>query len=131
MRFLLDTHLLIWLLTEDKRLSDELRRLVTDTSQAVFASTVSVWEVAIKWPLRRGTPNDMPFSASVFSEALAASAFAVLPSTPAHAIALDALPLLHGDPFDRLLLATARAEGMTLLTRDATLGDYGAGVRLI
>jgi PIN domain nuclease of toxin-antitoxin system len=129
-RFLLDTHLLVWLQTDDERLTDPIRDIVSDARNSIFASVVSIWEVAIKWGLRHGSPNDMPFPASTFSEALIASAVAVLPSSAAHAVALDDLPLLHGDPFDRLLVATARSEGMTLLTRDAGLAQYGAGVRL-
>lgn len=131
MKFLLDSHLLVWLLTGDERVSDEVRRLIDDAANESFASVVSIWEVAIKWPLRRGSASDMPFSGGDFAAALIAAGMTVLASTPAHAVALDDLPLLHGDPFDRLLLATARAEGMTLLTRDSVLASYGAGVRLI
>lgn len=131
MRFLIDTHLLVWLLTQDTRVNGEARDLIDDPANDVFASAISIWEVAVKWPLRRGSLSDMPFSARIFMESLNDVGIEVLASTPAHAVALDDLPLLHGDPFDRLLLATAREEGMILLTRDATLAKYGEGVRLI
>lgn len=131
MRLLLDTHLLVWLLTQDARVSEQTRDLIDNHANDVLASAVSIWEVAVKWLLRRGSLSDMPFSARIFMDGLADVGIEVLASTSAHAVALDDLPLLHGDPFDRLLLATARAEGMTLLTRDAALAGYGAGVRLI
>lgn len=131
MRFLLDSHFLVWLLTGDERVSGEAQSLIDDPASECFASVISIWEVAIRWPLRRGSPSDMPLSGRAFAEALADAGIRILESTPAHAVALDDLPPLHGDPFDRLLLAAARAEGMTLLTRDATLAGYGAGVRLI
>ena len=85
----------------------------------------------MKWARRRGAPTDMPLSGHDFAEALDAAGIDVLASRPAHAVALDDLPQLHGDPFDRLLIATARTEGMTLLTRDAALAEYGPAVRLI
>ena len=131
MKLLLDSHLLVWMLTGDERVSDAARDLIDDPANQGFASVISIWEVAIKWPLRRGSASDMPLSGNEFAEALTSAGIEVLPSRAAHAVALDALPLLHGDPFDRLLLATARVEGMTLLTRDATLAEYGDGVRLI
>ena len=131
MRLLLDTHILLWMLAGSDRLGAKAEALIGDPANRLAASTISIWEVAVKWARRRGAPTDMPLSGRDFAEALAAAGIEILASTPAHAVALDDLPLLHGDPFDRLLLATARAEGMTLLTRDAMLAGYGAGVRLI
>lgn len=131
MKFLLDSHLLVWLLTGDERVGSDAQSLINAPASESFASVISIWEVAIKWPLRRGTPSDMPFSGRDFAEELTRAGVEILASMPTHAVALDDLPLLHGDPFDRLLLATARTEGMTLLTRDAALAGYGAGVRLI
>lgn len=131
MRLLLDTHILLWMLANSDRLGADARALIDDPFNHAFASTVSIWEVAIKWSRRRGSPTDMPLSARDFTGALMEAGLPVLESSPAHAAALEDLPLLHGDPFDRLLLATARAEGMTLVTRDVVLGRYGAGVRLI
>ena len=128
---MLDTHILLWMLAGSHRLGTEAVALIDDPGNRVAASTISIWEVAVKWARRRGAPTDMPLSGNDFAEALAAAGIEILASTPAHAVALDDLPPLHGDPFDRLLLATARAEGLTLLTRDAALAAYGAGVRLI
>lgn len=131
MKFLLDTHVLVWLLTGDGRLGEEVYALVESSGNTVYASTVSIWEVAVKWPLRRGGRGDMPFSGRVFADALEEAGTEILSSQPVHAKALDALPPIHTDLFDRLLLATARTEGMTLVTRDAVLGKYGESVRLI
>jgi PIN domain nuclease of toxin-antitoxin system len=131
LRLLLDTHLLIWLLTGDERVGEEGWSLLEDSHNSAFASTISIWEVAVKWPLRRGGRGDMPFAGKVFADALEEAGIEMLDSTPKHAAALDELPQLHSDPFDRLLLATARCENMTLLTRDANLARYGEGVRLI
>ena len=102
-----------------------------DEATELVASTASVWEVAIKWSLRKGAADDMPISGSDFAAALAEAGLPVLPIDPAHAAALDELPMLHRDPFDRLLIATARHEGLTLLTHDARLGEYGDGVRVV
>lgn len=131
MRLLLDTHILLWMLAGSDRLGKEARDLIEAPANLAIASTASIWEVSVKWVLRRGAPGDMPLSGRDFAAGLTSAGVAILDATPAHAVSLDDLPLLHGDPFDRLLLATARAEGMTLLTRDAALAAYGAGVRLI
>jgi PIN domain nuclease of toxin-antitoxin system len=130
-RLLLDTHILLWMLAGSDRLGQDARGLIDDSVNEIIASTISIWEVSIKWSLRRGAATDMPLSGRDFAAELLEAGVPILDSTPAHATALDELPLLHGDPFDRLLLATARAEGMTLLTRDTALSSYGAGVRLI
>ena len=131
MKLLLDTHILLWSLAGSERLGEEAGSLLDDPANEPFASTVSVWEVAVKWSLRRGSPGDMPLSGRAFAAALADAKIEVLDVRPDHAFALDDLPHLHRDPFDRLLLATARQEGMTLVTRDAQLAQYGANVRLI
>lgn len=131
MRLLLDTQILLWMLANSDRLGADARALVDDPFNHAFASTVSIWEVAVKWSRRRGSSTDMPLSARDFTAALMEAGIQVLDSSPTHAVALEDLPLLRGDPFDRLLLATARSEGMTLVTRDTALGAYGAGVRLI
>lgn len=131
MKLLLDTHILLWMLAGSARLGTEARTLIEDRANQAVASTISIWEVAVKWALRRGAVGDMPISGGDFVIELAKAGIEVLASTPSHAVALDDLPLFHGDPFDRLLLATAREEGMVLVTRDATLARYGEGVRLI
>ncbi len=130
MRILLDTHILLWRLAASPRLSEAAARLIDEQAEAVLASAASVWEVSIKWSLRRGGAGDMPLSGSDFLAALAQVGLEILPITPAHAAAVERLPMLHGDPFDRLLIAQARCEGLVLLTADARLVDYGDGVKL-
>ena len=131
MRLLLDTHILLWRLAGSERLSAEAIAIMDEQATYLCASAASVWEVAIKWSLRKGAPGDMPISGKDFTAALADARLPILPIDPAHAAALDDLPMLHRDPFDRLLVATARHEGLTLLTHDARLGEYGARVQVI
>ena len=130
MRLLLDTHILLWRLSASPRLGSAALRLMDEEADAVLASAASVWEVAIKWSLRRGSANDMPLSGEAFLAALEQVGIEILPITPAHAAAVDRLPMLHGDPFDRLLITQARCEALTLLTADERLAEYGEGVRL-
>lgn len=113
------------------KLSKDAIRLMDEEASELLASTASVWEVSIKWSLRKGAPGDMPLSGQQFVQALGEVGIEVLPIKPAHAAATEALPMLHRDPFDRLLLATARHEGLHLLTHDAMLCDYGDGVLII
>lgn len=125
MRLLLDTHILLWRLAGSERLSRGALTLMDETASEVMASTASIWEVAIKWSLRKGLPSDMPLSGRDFAAALLEAGIDVLPIEPAHTVALDDLPLHHRDPFDRLLIATAQHEGLRLLTSDAQLAAYG------
>lgn len=113
------------------RLSREAIRVMDEEASELLASTASVWEVSIKWALRKGAPGDMPLSGQQFVQALGDVGIEVLPIKPAHAAATEVLPPLHRDPFDRLLIATARHEGLQLITHDATLGDYGHSVMVI
>lgn len=126
MKLLLDTHIAVWAVTDDPRLGATARNLILDTTTEPVVSVVTLWEVAIKHRLgsKRGDP--MPFPARYARSAFERAGYAILPVTPDHAAAVDDLPLLHGDPFDRLLVAQALAEPMRLLTRDTRLADYGA-----
>lgn len=131
MRALLDTHIRLWLLVGSDRLDSEAMDLIDGSRTDLFASTISIWEVAVKYGLRRGASDDMPLSGNAFAAALADAGIEILDVRPPHAAALDELPMLHRDPFDRFLIATARHEGMTLFTRDLKLAEYGESVRLI
>lgn len=102
-----------------------------ERADQLLASTASIWEVAIKWSLRRGLPDDMSISGRDFADALDQAGIEVIPITPRHAAALDDLDLHHRDPFDRLLVATAQCEGLVLLTHDAKLQAYGKSVVVI
>ena len=131
MRLLLDTHILLWRLAGSDRLPASAVAMMDEPATELLASTISIWEVAVKWSLRKGLPDDMPLSGGAFAAALDEAGIEVLRVQPAHAAALDDLPLLHRDPFDRFLLATARHEGLQLLTRDTALAAYGAHILLV
>jgi PIN domain nuclease of toxin-antitoxin system len=98
---------------------------------SIDVSAISIWEVAIKWALRKGRPDDMPISGKQFLREMERALIDPMPVQPIHAAAVDDLPAVHGDPFDRFLIATARHEGMTLLTHDSALGGYGDFVLVV
>jgi PIN domain nuclease of toxin-antitoxin system len=115
-RLLLDTHVLIWW-DEGARLSREARSAIEEADQ-VYVSAVSGWEIAIKTALGRLRPL------RTVAEAIEDSGFEELPVRLRHAEALASLPQHHRDPFDRMLLAQARADGLTLVSRDAAFQAY-------
>jgi PIN domain nuclease of toxin-antitoxin system len=122
LRLLLDTHALLWALAEPKRLSTTAREAITSADSVVLASSASAWEIAIKRALGKlEAPADL-------EAVLDQTGIETLPITVAHALAAGALPLLHSDPFDRMLVAQARIEGLTLVTRDPHLGAYDVAV---
>jgi PIN domain nuclease of toxin-antitoxin system len=117
-KLLLDTHALLWWLADDPRLARSAAASIAD-AELVAVSAASAWEIAIKQAT--GTlegPDDLPAE-------MATNGFTELPVTVAHAAAAGALPPHHADPFDRMLIAQARLEGLTLVTRDARLAEYG------
>ncbi len=120
---LLDTQILLWALADSRRLTREARRLID--AHHVFVSAASIWEVAIKASLGK-----LDADPAAVREALAPSGFDELPVTGTHAAGVASLPPHHRDPFDRLLVAQSRAEGMLLLTSDTHLRPYGETVRL-
>ena len=128
MRILLDTHVLLWAMGSSRRLPLAARSLILDVSNDVFYSAASVWELAIKSTLRRG---DFSVDLPALVRALSRSGFSELPVTSAHAVRVPALPAIHRDPFDRLLVAQSLTEPMTLLTNDAVLAGYGPTVQLV
>lgn len=128
MRVLLDTHIFLWAISDDDRLSAAARSLILAAGPDVHVSAASIWEISIKRGLARGRPGDMPLSAQAAVDEAVAGGFLLLPISPAHATAVETLPPLHGDPFDRLLIAQASVEGLRLLTADRALTGYGASV---
>ena len=117
MSLLLDTHIALWGITADSTLGDEfLDRLRHDPD--IFLSPVTLWEITIKQTARKlGGPPDL-------AERVRDMGFRELPVTHAHGIGAGRLPLHHRDPFDRLLVAQARTEGLTLVTRDTDIQKY-------
>ncbi len=128
MRLLLDTHFLLWSMAASRRLSAEVREVLTDPENDVFYSAASIWEIAIKSALRR---RDFRVDLPRLLRALPRAGFAELPVSAAHAARVASLPALHKDPFDRLLVAQALVEPLVLFTNDAKLGRYDAQVRVI
>jgi len=124
-RLLLDTHIALWALTDDARLSARARALIEDPANQVAVSAASVWEIAIKHGLGRG---DMPVSGGAALNWFRQAGYDLLPVTPDHAAAVEALPDHHRDPFDRLLIAQATSEPMRLITRDPLVALYGGAV---
>ena len=122
MRLLVDTHVAIWLVTEPERIPKAITDLLADSTNEVFVSAATIWEIAIKHPLRRA--DAPPFSAQQGLEEFRAAGLALLDVSAAHAAAVENLPLLHFDPFDRLIVAQAKFEPMRLVTHDATLAKY-------
>ena len=127
MRFLLDTHFLLWTAEGSQRLPKEFVKLIEDNSNELIFSVVSIWEVAIK--VRR-RPN-FDITAGLLRRFLLDNGFEELQVTGEHAAAVENLPSIHGDPFDRLLVAQAFSEGLVLLTVDRTLAQYGGSVQLM
>jgi PIN domain nuclease of toxin-antitoxin system len=118
-RLLLDTHTLIWALDAPERLPRAFLATLDKAGVTVFASAASSWEIAIKVALGR-----LRFPLEKLPTALSDAAFRELQLSIAHALEMARLPLIHRDPFDRLLVAQARHEGLTLVTRDTTMRRY-------
>ena len=118
MRLLLDTHVLLWWL-DDVPLGRKAHDAISRASNVVCVSAASAWEIGVKVAIGKlRVPDDL--EARLHDER-----FVPLPVTMAHGLGVASLPRLHGDPFDRLLVAQARHEGLTLVTRDERLAGYG------
>jgi len=123
---LLDTNILIWALNDDRSLTRRMRAAISSPATTVHVSVVSAWEIAIKYQSGK-LSFDVPVE-EVLSRILDGKVWPVLPVLPAHIPELLALPMHHRDPFDRLLIAQARAEGMALATADAQIRKYRVAV---
>jgi PIN domain nuclease of toxin-antitoxin system len=116
MRLLLDTHVILWWLTDDPRLAEDIKDRI-DTEVDVFVSGATMWEITIKQALGKIEPADLP-------EHVVNSELRELPITARHAIQAGRLPHVHRDPFDRMLVAQTQCEGLTLVTRDPDIQKY-------
>jgi PIN domain nuclease of toxin-antitoxin system len=125
MKLLLDTHILLWAAGQPEKLSESARTLLTKSENALFFSAASIWEIVIKLGLGR---EDFKVDPRRLRKMLIVHGYTELPVTAEHAFTVQTLPLLHRDPFDRLLLAQARAEGMLLLTVDPFVFQYQESV---
>jgi PIN domain nuclease of toxin-antitoxin system len=130
-RLLLDTDIALWALLDDPRLSPDARALISDPSNTVTVSVVSIWEITIKHALSRGRAGDMPIPGSTALGYFHAAGYELLSITAAHAVAVETLPPLHADPFDRLLVAQAHIETLRLLTADRQVAAYNPEIKLL
>ncbi|OBV37109.1 type II toxin-antitoxin system VapC family toxin [Janthinobacterium psychrotolerans] len=128
MKLLLDTHLLLWAAGDPGRISPVALALIEDAGNELFFSAASLWEISIKHGLGR---VDFQADARVLRRALLDNGYSELPIISEHAVAIEGLPPIHKDPFDRMLVAQATVEGITLLTADALLAQYPGPVRRV
>ena len=126
MQLLLDTHLLVWAMGEPERLDPALVRLLEDPMNTPVFSVASLWELVIKRGLDR---PDFRLEPPLLRQALLEAGWRDLPVVAHHVLAVGQLPGLHRDPFDRLLLAQAQADGLLLITADQQLAQYPGPVR--
>jgi PIN domain nuclease of toxin-antitoxin system len=127
-KLLLDTQILLWAAGQPERLSAAARKLVGNRRNELLFSAASLWEIAIKNTLGRG---DFRVEPRLLRRGLLDNGYTELAVTSQHAVSIDVLRPLHKDPFDRLLLAQATCEGITLLTGDAQLARYAGPVRKV
>jgi len=128
MKYLPDTHMLLWAAGEPGRLPAVAREIIADPINELFFSAISIWEIAIKRALGRSNfqadPNRMRYL-------LLANGYRELPLTGEHALAILGLPPIHQDPFDRILIAQATFESITLLTVDPEIAQYPGSIRKV
>ncbi len=126
MRVLLDTHILLWWLKDDRKLPNDATNIIENTTNDIFVSAVNAWEIAIKKSMGR-----IQIDMNEFLESIRNSGFGVLNVTVNHACQVVGLPDHHKDPFDRMLIAQSIVEPMRLLTHDELLTQYGKHVLLV
>jgi PIN domain nuclease of toxin-antitoxin system len=125
MKLLLDTHIILWAAGMPDRLSDTARNLLVEKDSKLFFSAASLWEIVIKRGIGR---DDFKVDPHRLRKMLQQNGYCELPVTAEHVLRVDTLPLLHKDPFDRILIAQARSEAMLLLTVDSLVIQYGEAV---
>ncbi|MFH1981106.1 MAG: type II toxin-antitoxin system VapC family toxin [Pseudomonadota bacterium] len=125
MKLLLDTHILLWAAGQSEKLSESIRSLLSAPENSLNFSAANIWEIVIKLGLGR---EDFKVDPYRLRKMLVVHGYTELPITAEHALMVDTLPLLHKDPFDRLLIAQARSEGMLLVTADTAVAQYQESV---
>jgi PIN domain nuclease of toxin-antitoxin system len=121
--YLLDTHVLLWWMQDAPRLEGRVRDVISNPDHDIVVSAASLWEAAIKRAIGK-----LRFDTPALLQALRRGRVRVLPITAEHALAAGDLPRHHDDPFDRMLVAQAAAEGLSIVTHDHRLGQYGVGI---
>jgi PIN domain nuclease of toxin-antitoxin system len=128
MKLLLDTHLLLWAAGQPNRLTPTAKRLIDTPVNELLFSAASIWEVATKRSLGR---TDFQADPRLLRRGLLDNGYSELPILSDHVVATENLPPIHKDPFDRLLVAQATVEGITLLTADSLVAQYPGPVRRV
>ena len=128
MKLLLDTHLLLWAAEGLKRLPPKARTIMADPENELLFSAASLWEITIKSSLNK--PH-FQVDARTLRRGLMDNGYGEIPILSEHVVAVDTLPPIHRDPFDRLLIAQSIVEGIVLLTNDSTVAKYRGSVRLV
>ncbi len=128
MKLLLDTQLILWAAGVPRRLSPAARRLINEPGNELLFSAASLWEIVIKRALGR---SDFRVDPRLLRRGLVENGYAELAITSEHTLAVDSLPPLHKDPFDRILVAQSMVEGVTLLTADPQLAKYPGTIRKV
>ncbi|SFN65934.1 PIN domain nuclease, a component of toxin-antitoxin system (PIN domain) [Roseovarius lutimaris] len=128
MNLLLDTHLLLWAAANDELMSRKADRMIKDAQNRLWFSVVSLWEITAKRALGR---PDFRADAGQMRAGLLANGYEELPIDGRHCLALATLPAIHGDPFDRMLIAQAATEGMTLVTADKKVAQYPGSIEIV
>ena len=128
MKILLDTHILLWAAGQPDRLPQAAHTLLDDPRNEPVFSSASLWEIAIKSGLGR---DDFAVDARLLRRGLLDNGYCELPITSEHAVAIDCLPHIHKDPFDRFLIAQSMVEGITLLTADPVMAQYPGSVQKV
>lgn len=128
MKLLLDTHLLLWAANEPERLSAKAKAYFEDAQHELLFSAASIWELAIKSSLGR---VDFKVDSRLLRRGLLDNGYSELAITSAHAVFVESLPLIHKDPFDRILVAQANVEGIMLVTADGTVARYPGPIELV
>ena len=123
MKLLLDSHAFLWWLAEDPKLSTEARQAVADPLSAVHVSAATVWELSIK-----AARGKLDLDGADLVEEIGENDFLEIPMTARHSLAAANLPRHHEDPFDRMLIAQAQLEGLTIVTRDPEFRAYGIDI---
>ena len=128
MNYLLDTHILLWASGDKVKLSPRAAAIITDQENILWFSVISLWEVAIK---RSQSKQDFRYEVGPLRAGLLANGYEELSMESRHVLTVRELPVLHSDPFDRMLIGQAIAEGLVFLTADRKLAQYGKTVRLV
>jgi hypothetical protein len=128
MKFLLDTHILLWAAGSPEKLSQQAKSIIEESENELFFSAASLWEISIKIGLGR---DDFIVDARVLRRALIDNGYQELSITGLHSVSVEDLPVIHKDPFDRILLSQAMVEGFTLLTSDKTIAQYSGPIKLV